>query len=57
MAGMNFLAGVLLTYLPSESDAYGALLVLMKERGLRELYKQDLGWLQVSIKHVHCYRT
>ena len=45
--GMNFLAGVLLTYLPSEADAYGALVLLMKERHLRELYKQDLAWLQV----------
>lgn len=45
--GMNFLAGVLLTYLPSEADAYGALVLLMQQRGLRELYKQDLAWLQV----------
>ena len=46
--GMNFLAGVLLMYLPSEADAYGALVVLMQQRGLRELYKTDLAWLQVS---------
>lgn len=45
--GMNFLAGVVLTYLPSEADAYGALVLLMKQRHLRELYKQDLAWLQV----------
>ena len=44
--GMNFLAGVLLMYLPSEADAYGALVVLMQQRGLRELYKTDLAWLQ-----------
>ena len=47
---MNFLAGVLLTYLPSEADAYGALVVLMKERHLRELYKTDLAWLQVCVR-------
>ena len=46
--GMNFLAGVLLMYLPSEADAYGALVVLMQQRGLRELYKTDLAWLQVG---------
>lgn len=46
--GMNFLAGVLLMYLPSEADAYGALVVLMQQRGLRELYKTDLAWLQVD---------
>lgn len=54
--GMNFLAGVLLTYLPSEADAYGALVLLMKERHLRELYKQDLAWLQVRAdlrRHPH----
>ena len=45
--GMNFLAGVLLMYLPSEADAYGALVVLMQHRRLRELYKEDLAWLQV----------
>ncbi len=47
-AGMNFLAGVLLMYLPSEADAYGALVVLMQHRHMRELYKQDLAWLQVG---------
>ena len=58
--GMNFLAGVLLMYLPSEADAYGALVVLMRQRGLRELYKTDLAWLQVgglpsrhSLDHAH----
>lgn len=45
-AGMNFLAGVLLMYLPSEADAYGALVVLMQHRRMRELYKEDLAWLQ-----------
>jgi Rab-GTPase-TBC domain len=43
---MNFLAGVLLMYLPSEADAYGALVVLMQHRRMRELYKEDLAWLQ-----------
>jgi Rab-GTPase-TBC domain len=48
IAGMNFLAGVLLMYLPSEADAYGALVVLMQHRRMRELYKEDLAWLQAS---------
>ena len=54
--GMNFLAGVLLMYLPSEADAYGALVVLMQQRGLRELYKTDLAWLQVRpwLNHQWC---
>lgn len=47
--GMNFIAGVLLMYLPSEADAYAGLCVLMQQRGLRELYKEDLAHLQVSL--------
>lgn len=35
--GMNFLAGVLLTWLPSEADAFAALSLLMRQRGLREM--------------------
>lgn len=45
--GMNFLAGLLLTYLPTQSAAFGVLVILMQERGLRELYKTDLSVLQV----------
>lgn len=45
--GMNFLAGVLLMYLPREEDAYSALVILMQHRRLRELYKEDLAMLQV----------
>ncbi len=45
--GMNFLAGLLLCWLPSPADAFGALVVVMQERGLRELYKRDLAMLQV----------
>ncbi len=44
---MNFLAGILLIYLPKEEDAYSALVLLMQHRSLRELYKEDLGMLQV----------
>lgn len=46
--GMNFLAGVLLMYLPQEEDAYSALVLLMQHRKLRELYKEDLAMLQVQ---------
>lgn len=35
--GMNFLCGLLLTYLPSEPEAYSALALLMRQRGLREM--------------------
>ena len=38
--GMNFLAGILLTYL-SPPEAFGALTLVMQERGLRDLYKPN----------------
>lgn len=44
---MNFLVGLLLSYIPREADAYGALVLLMQERQLRELYKPDMSLLQV----------
>lgn len=47
--GMNFLAGLLLTWMPNEATAYAGLVVLMKQQGLRDLYKFDLARLQVSI--------
>lgn len=46
--GMNFLAGMLLLYLPVESDAFGALVILMKERGLRDLYTEDMSFLEAN---------
>lgn len=46
---MNFLAGLLLTYMPNEACAFGGLVVLMQERQLRELYRTDLAQLQVSL--------
>ena len=51
--GMNFLAGLLLCWLPSPADAFGALVVVMQERGLRELYKRDLAMLQVHSAYEH----
>lgn len=45
---MNFLVGVLLMYLPKEEDAYSAMMLLMQQRQLRELYKTDLAALQVQ---------
>jgi Rab-GTPase-TBC domain len=53
---MNFLAGVLLMYLPSEADAYGALVVLMQHRHMRELYKEDLAWLQASCQGLNPHK-
>ena len=47
--GMNFLAALLLIWMPSEAEAFGGLVVLMQERGLRELYKTDMSALQVSL--------
>ncbi|PSC75797.1 TBC1 domain family member 1 isoform A [Micractinium conductrix] len=47
--GMNFLAGVLLTWLPAEADAFAALSLLMRQRGLREMYLPDMSLLQVRL--------
>jgi len=50
--GMNFLAALLLVWLPREDAAYGALVVLMRDRGLRSLYGADLAMLQVAAHHL-----
>jgi hypothetical protein len=47
--GMNFLAGLLLTYLPTEAEAYCALSLLMRQRGLREMYLPDMSLLQIRL--------
>ena len=52
--GMNFLAALLLVWLPREDAAYGALVVLMRDRGLRSLYGADLAMLQVAAHHLFC---
>lgn len=44
--GMNFVAGLLLMYLP-ERHAFGGLVVLMQDRGLRKYYSTDMSLLQV----------
>lgn len=54
--GMNFLAGLLLTWMPNEATAFAALVVLMQQRMLRDLYKSDLARLQVTIRQVRCPR-
>jgi hypothetical protein len=46
--GMNFLAALLLMYLPREEDAFGALVMLMFEQGLRVLYSRSMVQLQVG---------
>jgi hypothetical protein len=45
--GLNFVAGLLLMYLP-ERHAFGGLVVLMHDRGLRNYYSIDMSLLQVS---------
>ena len=47
--GMNFLAALMLTWLPREAEAFGALVLVMQDRGLRELYKADMQMLQVPV--------
>ena len=49
--GMNFLAGLSLLYLPVEADAFGTLVLLMQERGLRDLYTQNMSLLEASHPH------
>ena len=46
--GMNFVAGMFVIYLDSEEKAFGSLVLIMKERSLRDFYTQDLEMLQVS---------
>ncbi len=46
--GMNFIAGLLLLYMPSEAHAFAALVVLMEDRGLRSFYHRSLSLLQAS---------
>lgn len=48
LQGMNFLAGLLLCYLDREADAFAALVLVMHDRGLREMYRPDMRLLQVS---------
>lgn len=47
--GLNFIAALLLTYIPNPAKAFGALVVLMKDRGLRELYLPDMSLLQIRL--------
>ena len=53
--GMNFLAALMLTWLPREAEAFGALVLVMQDRGLRELYKADMQMLQVPVSEQPCY--
>lgn len=48
--GLNFVAGLLLMYLP-ERHAFGGLVVLMQDRGLRNYYSTDMSLIQVSVGH------
>ena len=47
--GMNFLAGLLLAYL-EEPQAFGAMVVVMHERGLRDLYRPDDGMALLQVR-------
>lgn len=47
--GMNFLSGLLLMFLPTEAQAFGALVVIMQERGLQKFYSVDMSLLQVQL--------
>lgn len=45
--GMNFVAGLILSYVPSEAGAFGVFWLIMHGRGLRDCYKPDMSMLQV----------
>ena len=47
--GRTVLAGLLLSYIEGEAEAFGALVLLMRERGLRALYLPDMALLQVLL--------
>ena len=49
---MNFLAALMLLWLPRECDAFAGLVLLMRDRNLRELYKDGMAMLQVGSYHV-----
>lgn len=46
--GMNFLAGMILSYVTEEASAFGVLWFVMHERLLRDCYKPDMAMLQVG---------
>ncbi|KAG2449368.1 hypothetical protein HYH02_005521 [Chlamydomonas schloesseri] len=46
---MNFLTGLLLMYLPTEGQAFAALVVLMEDRKLRSFYHRSMALLQVQL--------
>ncbi len=46
---MNFLAGILLMFLPSEAHAFAALVALMKDRGLAGFYTAAMPLLQEQL--------
>ncbi|MEW5300973.1 MAG: hypothetical protein WDW38_005115 [Sanguina aurantia] len=47
--GMNFVAGLLLMYMPTEGHAFAALVMLMEESGLRRFYGNTMALLQVQL--------
>jgi hypothetical protein len=51
---MNFVAGLLLMYVP-ERHAFGGLVVLMQDRGLRKYYSTDMSLIQVRGLLVYDY--
>ena len=44
--GMNFVAGLLLRYLPCEANAFAAFCVLMRDRNYRELFHPSMAHLK-----------
>ena len=47
--GMNFVAGLLLRYLPCEANAFAAFCVLMRDRNYRELFHPSMAHLKARM--------
>jgi hypothetical protein len=45
---MNFLAGLLLFYMPDEAHAFAGLVMLMRDRNLKPYYGRSMSLLQVT---------
>lgn len=53
--GMNFIAALLLSQIPSEEDAFWCLVHVMYEKGWRDIFNQSLNKTGQLLKDLSCY--
>ncbi len=53
--GMNFLAVLLLSYIPNEEDAFWALVYVLFENGWREIFNQNSNKIACILKSIENY--